>query len=391
MALQNEYDIEYAFMAIEDELIASMMRNMKRHRVEEVAEKKQWSMWQAEQLKSLEEYKKKNRKKFQSQFSDINNQIEKLLRRSKEVGAMEQEIEILNTIKKGYKKYTIPERIKAFAEKQKGKSLIQILEGIIFKRKGIKEAMTQGEFFKLNERKLEALIKATLSDMQKAEVAVLRMADDQYRKIIFSAQVYANTGAGTYEQSVDMASKDFLSRGINCIEYSNGARHTIGSYASMAIRTACKRAYLQGEGEKRQEWGISTVIVNKRGMACLKCLPFVGLIFIDDVWSGGKKTDGRYPLISTAIAKGLYHPNCKDSHTTYFEGITTPPKPMTEKEVEAAKIAYMQEQRKKTAERMHKKFNTLSGNSLDEESKKKYRLKANEWKERAKKQSNNLQ
>lgn len=52
--------------------------------------------------------------------------------------------------------------------------------------------------------------------------------------------------------------KDMLSRGLNCIEYANGARHTLPDYADMAIWTASKRAYLQGEGEKRQEWGIST-------------------------------------------------------------------------------------------------------------------------------------
>ena len=65
-----------------------------------------------------------------------------------------------------------------------------------------------------------------------------------------------------------MATKDMLSSGLNCVEYKNGARYTLADYAEMAIRTASKRAYLQGEGEKCQEWGISTVIVNKRGNPC---------------------------------------------------------------------------------------------------------------------------
>ena len=129
-----------------------------------------------------------------------------------------------------------------------------------------------------------------------------------YRKTIFNAQVYANTGAGTYEKAVDMATKDMLSRGLNCIVYANGARHTLSDYADMAIRTASKRAYLQGEGEKRQEWGITTVIINKRGNPCPKCLPFCGKVLIDDVWSGGDAKDGSYPLMSKAIQYGLYHP-----------------------------------------------------------------------------------
>lgn len=67
----------------------------------------------------------------------------------------------------------------------------------------------------------------------------------------------------------------------------------------------------------------------KRGNPCPKCLPFVGKVLIDDVWSGGSKdgvdpeTGKKYPLMSYAISKGLYHPRCKDSHTTYFPGIST--------------------------------------------------------------------
>ena len=88
---------------------------------------------------------------------------------------------------------------------------------------------------------LEALIKATMDDMEQAEIAVLRMANDQYRKVIYNAQVYANTGAGTYEKAVDMATEDFVKAGLNCVLYANGARHTLADYADMAIRTASKR------------------------------------------------------------------------------------------------------------------------------------------------------
>ena len=58
-------------------------------------------------------------------------------------------------------------------------------------------------------------------------------------------------------------------------------------------------------------------------------------MLIDDVWSGGKKVDGPYPLMSTAIAAGLYHPRCKDSHTTHFPGISTADNTWTKEELEA--------------------------------------------------------
>lgn len=356
MAKKNlDYDIGAAFEAVENELMASMIRNMQRHKVEEVDEDKQWTMWQTEMLKSLEQYKKKNHAKYSQKFKDINAQIEALIRAAKDEGEMDQEIQILKAIQKGFP-----------AKKMK--------------------AGATAEFFRANDRKLEALIEATMQDMQKAETAILRMTNDQYRKIIYNAQVYANTGAGTYEKAVDMATRDFFSAGINCIEYSNGARHTLADYADMAIRTASKRAYLQGEGQKRQEWGVDTVIMNKRGNPCPLCLPWVGKVLIDDVWSGGSKTGKsattgvKYPLMSTAIAAGLYHPRCRDSHTTYFEGISTPPNgKYTKAELNELAEKNQQAARQQYAERQEKRFGRLADFSLDPENRRKYEAKRKEW------------
>ncbi len=356
--INDEYDIGAAFEAIENELIASMIRNMESHKQEEIDEDKQWSMWQTEMLKSLEEYKHNNQKKYGKQFKDINEKIAELIRTARAEGNMQQEITILNAIKK------------------------------VFPANKISKGGT-AEFFKLNDRKLEALIKATTDDMKKAETAVLRMANDQYRRIIYNAQVYANTGAGTYEKAVDMATKDFLKAGLNCVEYANGARHTLADYADMAIRTATKRAYLQGEGMKRREWGVYTVIINKRGSGCPcpLCVPFVGKVMIDDVWSGGPKdgvspvTGIKYPLISAAIAAGLYHPRCRDSHTTYIEGVNTPPDgKYTREELNNLAEKNARRERQQYAERQEKKYNRLSQFSLDPENQEKYEQKQKEWK-----------
>ena len=49
------YDVGAAFRRIEDELISSMIRNLDNHRAQESAEGFQWSQWQVEQLKALED------------------------------------------------------------------------------------------------------------------------------------------------------------------------------------------------------------------------------------------------------------------------------------------------------------------------------------------------
>ncbi len=344
------YDISEVFQKIEEDMIASMMRNLKRHLATEKEEGINYAMWQAEQLAALNEFKRNNKSLFGRYFSTINGQIEEVLRKAHETGKMDQEVQILEAIQRGW----------STALKS--------------------SANIQGAFFRINDRKLKALINSVMKDMKKAETAMLRRTNDEYRKILFNSQAYYNTGAGTLPQCVDMATKDFLSKGIDCIEYKNGARVGIDAYARMAIRTATTRAYLLGESAKRDEWGISTVIVNKRGVACPRCLKYVGRVFYDDVWGSAPiPSPEKYPRLSEAIAGGLYHPNCKDVHTTYFEGVTTPPKPMTEAEKKEAARVYNLEQQQRYNERQIRKYKRLSDGSVDPENRERYYQKLSEW------------
>lgn len=352
--MAEDYDISKAFQEIEEELIASMIRNLKHHRAMETEEGFEWSQWQVVQLKALEEYRKQNQQRFMPKFQEINDSIDGLISIARQQGGMEQEIRILNAIRKGYS----PKRTKETVE-------------------------AAGEFMRVNDKKLDSLITATKSDFTKAEFATLRMANDKYRKIIFNAQVYANAGGTTYQKAVDMATKDFLKAGINCIEYKNGARHSIRDYADMCIRTTTKRAYLAGEGEKRKEWGISTVIINKRSAACPKCLPFCGVVLIDDVWSGGEP-DGKHQLMSSAIEKGLYHPRCKDIHTTYFPGISTMPEKLSRDEKEKVVNDYNAEQKQNYYQRQAEQQERIARYSLDPENQRIHNARAAEWKSRIK-------
>ena len=169
---------------------------------------------------------------------------------------------------------------------------------------------------------------------------------------------------------------------FNSIVYKNGSTHTIEDYADMAIRTASKRAYLMGEGSRRAEWGIRKVVVNSRIGACPRCGQYVGKVFIDDVYSGGSKADGGELLLSEAIRGGLFHPRCKDSTSTYFEGITTL-KPMTEEEMEEMDRREKEEARQAYHEREAEKNQRIADNSLDSDNKKAYAHRAEEHRKKA--------
>lgn len=348
-----DYDIAEAFKNIEDELISSMMRNFSKHRVEENNNNFCWTQWQAEQLKSLEEYRKHNAKKFGKRFKTINSKVEEMIRTAKADGNASQEAEILEAVKDGFKAPKKP------------------------------SAHSTAEFFKVNDRKLDALIKSTTDDLKRAETAVLRMSNDKYRKAIFNAQVAMNTGAVTYEKAVDMACKDMLNAGLNCVEYKNGARHTLSDYADMAVKTANKRAYLRGEGEKRAEWGVSLVVVNSRQGGCPDCAKYIGKVFIDDVYSNGKKSDGNYPLLSTAIKNGLFHPRCKDSTSTYYPELDDLDAPLSEDEIKELDRQRGIEEKQQYAQRQAERFDRRAEYSLDEDNKRIAQTRADEWHDRA--------
>lgn len=349
----SDYNIREAFEKIEDELINSMMRNFSRHRAEETKEGYNWTQWQAEQLKSLEEYRKHNAKKFGKRFKTINGKVEEMIRTAKADGNASQEAEILEAVKDGFKAPKKP------------------------------SAHSTAEFFKVNDRKLDALIKSTTDDLKRAETAVLRMSNDKYRKAIFNAQVAMNTGAVTYEKAVDMACKDMLNAGLNCVEYKNGARHTLSDYADMAVKTANKRAYLRGEGEKRAEWGVSLVVVNSRQGGCPDCAKYIGKVFIDDVYSNGKKSDGNYPLLSTAIKNGLFHPRCKDSTSTFYPELDDLDAPLSEDEIKELDRQRGIEEKQQYAQRQAERFDRRAEYSLDGDNKRIAQTRADEWHDRA--------
>lgn len=347
------YDIAEALRKMEEELIQSMKRNLQRHLKEEDAESFDWTQWQAEKLNSIARYRAQNRHIIGSYISTIPQQIEDMIRQSYETGKQQEEIRILKAIRQGY----------------------------------LAAAGTAGEvstgFFTVNERKLNALVKATQGEMHKAVSSILRYQDDIYRQTIFRSAAQFNMGGKTLGQAVDAAVQDFLAQGIRNIRYKDGRYVNIASYAEMALRTANLRANIQGEAAKRDAWGICTVKLSAHGSACPKCIPWQGKVYYDDVYgSVPVPKDGKYPLLSTAIAGGALHPNCKNGVHTWFEGINQPPREMTQEEIDEANRRYDLEQQQRYCERNVRKYKRLKLGAIDPENAAKYAAQEQAWRKR---------
>lgn len=342
------YDVAEAFARIEAELVADMMRLLDHHRAEEAREGFLWAQWQVAQLRHIDEYARRNAYRHGRTFDKLNAIIELLIRKAYNESSEAMERRILRAIKDGWVPTKEP---------------------------------TEGVFGVQSER-LDALVSATHSDLMRAEHSVLRQAADQYRQIVFDAQLYAASGAATYEKAIDMATGDFLARGIDSIVYSNGSRHTIREYAQMAVRTSVKRAGFVGEGDKRREWGCHYVYVNPRTDACPECMVWAGKVLIDDVYSGGEPDDGR-PLLSEAMAEGLFHPNCKDTMGTWFPGVSDAPDAPSSRLIAQAEAREAREAAKDTAENNERRYARVAEYSLEERKKERYAALASKWAERA--------
>ena len=280
----NDYNIKRLYEEMELKLISSMQRNLKRHLKEEKEVGFSFSQWQAEKLKEIKRYQRENK-------------------------------DIITELTKGFDK-NIADRLRK--ELKQGTLSAINLHNRVNNEKIEADKLLNKSFFKTNDRKVNSLIKSVNNDLKTANKSALRMINDQYRQVIHKSAFFVANGVMTEKQAIDMANKDFLSRGLNCIEYKNGRRVNIASYAEMAVRTASVRAHLMGEGEFRKSIGRTLVQATSHGGACPICQKWENHIFIDDVYSSGTKKDGNYMLLSEAMKQGFLHPNCEHGLITYY-------------------------------------------------------------------------
>ena len=339
----DDYDVGQIMQEMEIELIRSMRRNLGKHIAWEKDEGFHWEQWQAKKIREIRKYRAKNMEIMASFNQRLQGSTKGDLKRQYLEGGRKVDKEVSKVIKKGF-------------------SLVR--------------ATPSNDFFQGDNDKLDKLIKAINDDMKQAQFAALRQMDDVYRKTIFKAETFLGGGATTVEKAVDMATKDFLKAGINCIKYVGGRNVNIASYTRMAVRTANKRVFLMGEGERRKDWGLSLVLISQYSACSPLCLPWQGRIFIDDVYSSGNAEDGEYPLLSQAIEGNLFHPNCRHTMSTYFPDITEEPEPLREDETGER---YEAAQRDAEVNRNIQMYTRLKEGSIDPENIKKYSDKVKEW------------
>lgn len=366
-------DIAAIFEWIELLLIASLKRNLARHKDEEEQEGFTWSAWQAEKLRSINTFRRQSRAIMDRYKDQIDDETRQLLEEQFEEGmnGAIQELEEAQPEKPAKQPEAQPQAEEPTATEpaptkppSEGEPPAEItVEAMPEPVTPEPVINTEPQFFGVDRTKMDKLIEDVTQLEEQVETAALRMTDDVYRQTVNRVQLAMASGAISYEKAVDMAVADFLAQGINCIEYRDGRRVNIADYVRMVLRTTSTRAALQGKSERWKAQGYDTVLVSAYGMCSKTCLPWQGRVYINDAfmdWSGDTRYEdgvkyGRsqycgkwFPLLSSAIAEGLFHPNCRHSINLYIDGVTDLPEPMDNTEIERR---YKEEQHQRALER----------------------------------------
>lgn len=340
-------DIAKIFEEIELRLISSLKRNLKRHKAEEQRYGFEWSAWQAEKLKNMENFRRENLDIMNEYVDVINDQTRQLMTEQFQEG-----------------------------QQQAQRSAQELSDEPI-------TPIPDKHFFGVNEKKMAKLMEDVTTLEKTAETAALRMTDDIYRQTLNRVQLAMGTGSMTLNEAIDLATKDFLDKGINCIVYADGKRVNIADYVRMALRTTSTRAALQGAAKRFAELGYDTVLVSQYGGCSKTCEPWQGQVYIDDVftvWEGEKdEFQGKsnycgewFWLLSYAVKNGLFHPNCRHTMTQYIHGRTQIPEPIPAEKIKEQREL---EQKQRAMERKVRKLKRFAAGTLDPDTAKAYRKK----------------
>lgn len=358
-------DIAKIFEEIELRLIASLKRNLSRHKAEEEKEGFEWSAWQAEKLNNIDNFRKENAQIADEYVDVIDDETRQLMTDQFHEGEHTAEQSVIDVSESGVNVPDVP------AQPQPPEA---------------PTAIPDDHFFGVNKPKMDKLMEDVTTLEKTALTAAVRNMDDVYRTTLNKVQLMMGTGSITLNEAIDLATRDFLDKGINCIVYADGRRVNIADYVRMALRTTSTRATLQGAAKRFAELGYDTVLISQYGGCSETCEPYQGKVYIDDVftiWNGERSGDfGKsnycdkwFMLLSVAIRGGLFHPNCRHTMGQYIEGLTKIPQPIPAEKIREQREL---EEKQRAMERKIRALKRKVEGTQDEKKVKEYKRKLRE-------------
>lgn len=222
---------------------------------------------------------------------------------------------------------------------------------------------------------IEALANAVTRDIGEKSRNILRDTIDAYRNVITATVARTLTGVQTRQQASQAAWQALMNRGITGFTDRAGRRWQLSSYVEMATRTVTQRAAVQGQTDRLAAMDVPLVTVSNAPQECVLCRPFEGRVLSLDGREGDRSvphelTDKPITVhvtatLADAMARGLFHPNCRHSVSAYLPGVTKlPEQPTADPDGDKAR------QQQRALERKIRKAKLEQTGALDEQARK---------------------
>lgn len=169
-----------------------------------------------------------------------------------------------------------------------------------------------------------ALVSETMARITPMQYQIRRAVNDVYQRVVTEVAAQTLLGTVTRREASRMILTRLTQQGVTGFRDAAGRKWEMGAYAEMAARSSTANAMLQGHTDRISELGIDTVIVSNSPEECSICRPFEGKVLSLSGRTTGRLKDGKTVAASLAEAKGkgLFHNNCRHSHSIYLPGIT---------------------------------------------------------------------
>lgn len=238
-------------------------------------------------------------------------------------------------------------------------------------------------FGTVNLPTVDALITATIDQVESTHLRILRSTVDGYRQVVADTAGQVATGTLTRRQAAQRSLDRFAGRGITGFVDKAGRSWDLASYAEMSMRTATGRAAVTGHVNQLVANDRDLVMVSDAPQECEVCRPWEGKVL--SLGDTGKGTVEAFDIddrpvkvqvagtLRQAVSDGLFHANCRHRLVAFTPGVTRRLKDTADPDGDVAR----QELRRQ--ERELRKWRRREAAAIDPKAKAQAKAKVTEW------------
>ncbi|GAA0969800.1 hypothetical protein GCM10009555_017580 [Acrocarpospora macrocephala] len=235
-----------------------------------------------------------------------------------------------------------------------------------------------------NAAAIERVASSVSADLGRVEANILRSSVDAYRAVQAAGAARILAGTSTRRQASQAMWQRLTDQGIVGFTDSAGRKWKLSTYVEMVARTNAARAAIQAQVDRLTAIDQDLVIVSDHGGECALCRRFESAVLSLSGPTGDVQVEHAInddemitvhveATLEEAQLRGLFHPMCRHSISSYLPGVTKTPKNTADPAGDKAR------QRQRAIERKIRQYKERELGALTPEAKAAAKVKVKQW------------